>query len=130
MNFKNLCITNGIVCLLFGLPLLLFPNAITDLYMVDGESLTKSGEVLSRLYGTILVGLGIALFVSIKAQESYGRRGLLTLITIANILAAITHTYSILQGLENSSAWSTVVLVVIFAVWGGMLLSKEKKLSV
>lgn len=128
MNFKNLCIVNGIVCLLFGLQLLIIPASLGGFYLLEGESLTEISLFIGRLYGAVLMGLGIGFVISTKAQASYARRGILTIITVGNILGTIVHIYGILQGIENNMGWSTVVLLIVLAVWGGMLLSKETKL--
>lgn len=133
MSFKNLCICNGIICLLFGLLLLIIPSEFVDFIFPEGEdNLCKVGVILARGYGALLVGLGVALFISRKAKESYGRKGLLVLITVANgLLMVILALAFYLKTLDSSLAWLIVVFVVVgaIAVWSGILLLKEKTLE-
>ncbi len=126
MNHKNLFVFNGIVCLLFGLPLLLTPQLILKMYAVEWEGMNAIMEVVSRGYGTLLIGLGVGLFSATKSSLSHGRRALLIIITVANILVAFVHIYATLTVKENSLGWTIVVLVLILALWSGSLLMKEK----
>ncbi len=125
MTVKNFFLIEGIVCFLFGLPLLLDPSKVTDIYMTASEQFNSVSEVLGRGYGTVLIGLGVLFFSAMKATKSYGRRAILLGVTVSNILITLVHVYSITQGQENSTAWGTVILCTILTIWGGMLWNKE-----
>ena len=126
MTTKNLFIVSSLVALAFGLPLLFAPQAIIDVYAVDKATLTGITIHVSRCYGAILTAFGIAGLMSMNAGPSYGRRGLLIVTAINAALAMILNILAIMNGVENSVAWLTVVTLVVITAWAGLLLSKEK----
>jgi len=126
MTTKNLFLFNGIVCLLFGIPLLIAPDKLLDLYMVEGDRLGTMGTALARAYASVLIGLGIALLIATKAQLSYGRKALLALITVGNTLLIFVFGSLTMSGGAKPINWSSVVLVLIWAIWGGILWAREK----
>ncbi len=126
MNHKNLFIFNGIVCLLFGLSMMIVPSHIVRIYAPEDPGMSPYFALVTRAYGSLIFSLGIALFLSIKASESYGRRAILILITVANAILVLLHGYATMTGVENANGWGLVLLVAILAVWGGKLLMEEE----
>ena len=126
MNHKNLFIFNGIVCLLFGISMMVVPSHIVQIYVPEDPNMSPYSDLITRAYGSLIFSVGIALFLAIKASESYGRRAILVLITLANGLLVVFHAYATLTGVENVYGWGKVLLVAILAGWGGKLLMSEK----
>lgn len=124
MTIKNLLTSTAIIAVLIGLSLVFTPQMLSDLYNID-PIMSKGFIVLSRAYGSLLLGLGIALWISKNALPSAGRRGLLLIITISCALMGINYIHGILTGVNTNMAWSLVILTAILASWGGLLLSKE-----
>lgn len=124
MTIKNLLTSTAIIAVLMGLSLVFTPQMLSDLYNIE-PIMSKGFIVLSRAYGSLLLGLGIALWMSKNALPSAGRRGLLLIITISCALMAINYIDGILTGVNTNMAWSLVILTAILASWGGLLLSKE-----
>ena len=83
-------------------------------------------DLITRAYGSLIFSVGMALFLALNASESYGRRTILVLITLANGILMILHAYATLTGVENVNGWGKVLLVAILAGWGGKLLMEEK----
>lgn len=125
MNHKNLFIFNGIVCLLFGISMMIVPGHIVQIYTPEDPGMSPYFALITRAYGSLIFSVGIALFLAIKASESYGRRAILVLITLANGILVILHAYATLTGVENANGWGLVLLVAILAGWGGKLLMSE-----
>ena len=126
MTTKNLFIVSSLVAFAFGLPLLFAPQAIIDMYAADKSTLSGIALHVSRCYGALLIAFGIGGFMSLNAEPSYGRRGLLVITTINAALAMILNIVAINNGVQNSLAWLTVVTLVVITAWAGLLLSKEK----
>ena len=53
-------------------------------------------DLITRAYGSLILSVGIALFLALNASESYGRRTILVLITLANGILMILHAYATL----------------------------------
>ena len=126
MTFKNLFIFSSIVALAFGLPLLFAPQSIFDMYSVDKTNLSSSVTHVSRCYGGMLIAFGIGGFMALKAAPSHGRKSLLAITTINAGITTILNILAIKNGVENSNAWITVIVVGAIAIMAGMLLSKEE----
>ena len=105
------------------------PVQILKIYAAEWTTAPAFAIVTARGYGSLIFILGIALFSAIKATDSYGRRALLIIICFANALLVLLHGYGTITGIENAMGWSLVLLVGFMAVWGGMLLMKEKVVS-
>ena len=126
MNHKNLFLFDGIVCLLFGIPLLISPDMIVGMYAVDISTLDVYGTHMARDAGIVLTSVGIALLAATKARESYGRRALLIQIVVSSILLLALHVYAITAGYLNTLTWSIVALTLFLTIWSGKLLMAEK----
>lgn len=124
MAIKNLFTFNAIVCLIMSLSLIFTPQMLSDLYTID-PTMSNGAIVFSRAFGSLILGLGIALWMSRNAVPSDRRRGLLIIITISCGLTVINYIYGILTGVNTDMAWGLVILTAILALWGGLLLSKE-----
>ena len=129
MTTKNFFTVEGIVCLLFGLGFLLAPNIITALYDETKLGLNPLGDLYARTFGALLAAASVSNFILRDAPPSIGRRAWIVFATIGNVLLAILNIKAIMQGVQNSMGWSSVLLVVLLAFWGGSLLSKEKELA-
>lgn len=126
MTVKNLFTVNGIVCILFAIPLILFPVSFLQNYIVEGDHLGNIGVNVSRAYGGMLLALGVALLMARKAQPSYGRKGLLAAIFIGNLVGFLVYAQATFVGAAGSMTWSSVAITGIFAIWALLLLLKEK----
>jgi hypothetical protein len=126
MTVKNLFIFSSLVAFAFGLPLLFVPQTIIDLYAVDKSALTGIALHVSRAYGALLTAFGIGGLMSLNANVSHGRRGLLIITAVNGALAMILNILAITNGVENNLAWLTVVTLIVITAWSSLLLSKEK----
>ncbi|MCB0666651.1 MAG: hypothetical protein KDC80_12535 [Saprospiraceae bacterium] len=129
MNHRNLFIFNGIVCVFFGLGLMFAPVEILKIYAANLSEVPDFALVTAQGYGTLIFALAIALFSALKARESLGRRALLLIVCLGNGMLAILHAYATMKRVENSMGWTLVLLVGFLAVWGGMLLMREKPVN-
>ncbi|MFN8357947.1 MAG: hypothetical protein U0Y10_26030 [Spirosomataceae bacterium] len=125
MTLRNLFIFNTVINLLFGVPLVLAPKLLVDMYFVDPSQATAALLVVARAYGSLIFGLGVALWSARNAQASLGRRAILQMVVVANAIVAAIYTYAVLTNVYNSMGWSIVAINVTLAAWGGSLLAKE-----
>ena len=81
--------------------------------------------MIARAYGSVILGLGVALWSARNAQASLGRRAILQMVVVANAIAAAVYVFAILTNVYNSMGWNIVAINVVLTVWGGSLLAKE-----
>ncbi len=129
MNPKMLFTFNSVICFLFSVPLMLSPQLLMDIYLVDKTETNPATFVLARGYGTLMFGLAIALWTAKNAAPSVARRSMLFMVAVANILLVIVHVHSYSTGVENIMSWTIVAMAVLLAGWAGMLLAKENNLD-
>jgi hypothetical protein len=123
MTFRTLLIIKAVVCLAFGLFLLIAPAALLNLL---GAELNDGGTFTAREYGAAMIGtLLLAWFAKdVKAADARGAI-LLDLLVYDFIGVVVTASVSI-AGILNVLGWSIVVVYLFFTVGSGYLLLKEK----
>ncbi len=124
MTNKNFFTVQGLISLLFGVPLLLAPQLMLSTYS-QAES-TGVLDTILRAYGTPLIGFGVLAFLLRNTEASQTKNAYLKATIVTNVLVSIVHIRAILQGLENNLGWTTVSITLGLAIWAGILISKEK----
>lgn len=101
------------VAVLFGIPLLLAPNALLALYR--GGELNVPGIYNSMLYGACLIGLGVMNWLAATASPAEARPVIAgsAVVTVLGFVVAISRQ---LMGLAPPMAWVNVVLFFVIAV--------------
>jgi hypothetical protein len=127
MTVRNLLIVAGIVCLLFGLVLMISPATLIKM-IFNHPSFLETTIATSRNYGIMLTAVGIASLAARKSTPSWARFGFLVQSAFAGILLSVYDAYGIVKGIYNASTWGIVVITAIIGVWGLMLLLKERKI--
>jgi hypothetical protein len=127
MNTKNLFTAVAVVCLLFGITLAFMPDYMGSQYLTDPTLINPVVRMLGQDYGFCLIAVAVALGYSRNAAPSVARKGLLLFILLSNLFLILVHTMAVLNGIEKATAWLTVVISIVFAVWSGLLLSKENR---
>ena len=97
-----------------------------DMYGSQKTEVAGMLDTVSRAYGTILTGFGVASWMCRDAAPSIARRSMLMLTLVGDALVTIVHINAIMQGTENNLAWLIVLLTGGIAIWSALLLSKEQ----
>ena len=129
MTAKNFFLYVVVIDFAFGLGLLFVPQIIVDMYALEKGMDLGSFDALARGYGTLLTATGVGAYWVRNAAPSVGRQGLFIIGLVGSILVAILHIWAMQKGFENGMAWSIVLFSTIAAAWAGLLLSKEKGMS-
>ncbi len=130
MTTKNFFIFQAVIALGYGIPLLLFPQSVLEFYSTQNTDVTANIlDFVSRSYGALLTACGVAFYYMRNSSTSQGRRALLLLPSVGNPIAVILHILAILQNIENSIGWGTVIILSVLSVWAVLLLLKEKETS-
>ena len=112
----------GIVALAFGLGFLLTPDMALRIYGVPTQ---PHNLMLARYFGSALLGFGLIYFLARDTQDALAVRALLTSEVIGNLIGA-TISASAAGNLQNSMAWTSVVIYVVFAAGGAYYLFAAK----
>lgn len=123
MTFRTLLIIKAIVCLVFGLFLLLAPAVLLNLL---GTELNDGGTFTAREYGAALVGTLLLTWFAKNVKAADARGAILLDLLVYDLIGLIVTSSVVIAGVLNVLGWSIVVVYLFFTVGSGYLLLKEK----
>ena len=124
MKIKTLMICKAIVCLGFGLPMLIVPVFLMGIY---GLELDLNGVVMARLYGGALFGnLLLTWFARNDTGSTALHAAVLYLFVYDGINFFVT-LWATLTGIMGIIGWSAVAIYLFFTLGFGYALLNYKK---
>lgn len=122
MNLKTLMIIKAVICLTFGILLLLLPGFTYSLF---GASLNDAGIFAAREYGAALMGSLCLTWYARNAAESQSRRAIILDLFIYDAIGVVISVLALIQGLFNPLGWGLVAIYLFFAVGYGYFWFKK-----
>ena len=128
MNYRIMFALNSIVAFLFGLGFLFFPTRALGLF---GTETFVSTVLISRLFGTAMLGLGLVLWFAKDAKEASVQKGM----GIALLVSAVIGLVVTLLGTFASNAvirtngWAIMIVYVLLGLGYGYLLFLKREPS-
>jgi len=126
MSFRTLLIIKAVVCLVFGLFLLLAPGTLLGLL---GATLTDGGTFTAREYGAALMGTLLLTWFAKDVGARDARKAILLDLLVYDLIGTLITLWVVLSGVLNVLGWSIVVVYLFFTVGSGYLLAKGKPFS-
>jgi hypothetical protein len=123
MTFRTLLIIKAVVCIVFGLTLLLAPGVLFDLL---GSTLNDGGTFTAREYGAALIGTFLLTWFAKGVKAADARGAILLDLFIYDLIGAVITFLVVLSGVLNVLGWSIVVVYLFFTVGSAYLLVKER----
>lgn len=120
MTFRALLITKAIVCLVFGLFLLVAPGV---LFGVLGGMLSAAGRFAAREYGAAMIGTLLLTYLARNVAASDARRAILVDLLVYDAIGVIITVIAIFSGVLNALGWGIVAVYLLFALWSGIVLN-------
>jgi len=115
MNYRIMFALNSVVALLFGLGFLFFPTRALGLF---GTETFVSTVLVSRLFGTAMLGLGLVLWFAKDARDASVQKGM----GLALLVSALTGLIVTLLGTFASHAvirtngWAVAAVYLVFGL--------------
>jgi len=116
MKFSYLMVIKAIVCLVFGIPLLLVPGLLLSFY---GITLGPGGVFMARVYGASLLGNLMLTWFARNAADSEARRAIVLDLFIYDAIGFVVALLVQLSGLMNVLGWSIVTIYLLVALGYG-----------
>jgi hypothetical protein len=123
MTFRTLLIIKAVVCLVFGLVLLLAPVALLDWL---GAPLNDGGAFAAREYGAALIGTLLLTWFAKDVKAADARGAILIDLLIYDLIGVVITCSAVLSNILNVLGWGIVVVYLFFTVGSGYLLLREK----
>ncbi len=121
MKLKSLMIIKAIVCLGFGVLLLLIPD---KLFSIFGTTLGDGGMFTAREYGAALFGNLFLCWLAKDAAESDARRAIIAALFVYDLIGFIVTTITIIAGILNPLGWAVAFIYLFFTIGFGYFLFK------
>jgi len=125
MTFRALLITKAVVCLAFGVFLLVAPASLLALL---GASLVGAGLFTAREYGAAMIGTLLLTWFAKDVQARDARAAILLDLLVYDALGVIVTLLVVVAGVLNALGWGIVAVYAFFTIGSGWLLLKEKPL--
>jgi len=128
MNYRIMFALNSVVALLFGLGFLFLPSRALGLL---GTETFVSTVLVSRLFGTAMLGLGLVLWFAKDVTDVSMQKGM----GIALLVGAVTGLIVTMLGTFASHAvirtngWAVMLVYLIFGLGYGYLLFLKRESS-
>jgi len=123
MTFRTLLVIKAVVCLVFGVFLLLAPGSLFGLL---GASLGAAGMFTGREYGAALIGTLLLTWLAKDVAASDARRAILLDLLVYDAIGVVVTLLVVVSGVLNALGWGIVVVYGFFAVGSAYVLVREK----
>lgn len=123
MTFRTLLVIKAVVCLVFGLYLLVAPASLFGLL---GASLSGVGLFAAREYGAAMIGTLLLTWFAKEVQAPDARAAVLLDLLVYDGIGVVITAWVVAAGVLNALGWGIVLVYVFFTVGSGYLLLKER----
>lgn len=123
MKLKTLLVIKAIVCLCFGILVLLVPNFT---YSIFGATLTAGGIFAAREYGASMMGNLMLTWFARNSQASDSRWAIILALFVYDAVGVVVTLIAILSGALNPLAWLIVALYLFFTLGFGYFLLQKR----
>lgn len=126
MSFKYLMIVKALVCLTFGILMLIVPN---QLLSVLGATLSDGGIFTAREYGSALFGNLFLCWFAKNAGDSEARRAIILALFVYDLIGFVVTTITVVEGVLNPLGWFVVFVYLFFTIGFGYYFVKPPEVD-
>lgn len=127
MTFKTLLTIKAVVCLGFGVLLVLVPGELFDIL---GASLDDVGRIPAREYGAAMLGTLILTWLGRSLTDLKVQRIILLDLLVYDAVGFVVTLLPTVSGTLNALGWGIVAVYLFFTVGSGYLLVMVRAESV
>ncbi len=116
MKFSALMSIKAIVCLFFGVGLVLLPTTMMSFY---GLTLDAGGTVMTQLFGQAFFLLGLLLWLMRNTTEASTVKAFSISLFLGDAVGFVVSLMAVLNGVVNALGWTTVALYLFIGLGFG-----------
>ncbi len=116
MKFSTLMSIKAVVCLFFGVGMVLLPVTLMSLY---GATLDPTGAFMAQLFGQAFIVLGILLWLMRNTTEASTVRAFSMSLFLGDAVGFVVSLIAVLNGVVNPLGWTTVALFLFIGLGFG-----------
>ena len=122
MKLSTVFTLNAVVAVFFWLGFAIMPGTLVGFY---GASLGVAGLYVANLLGAAYLGYGVLTWMARNSAESEARRAVVIGQFVTFLVGLVFALIAQFTGVVNALNWTTVIIMVFFAVGYGLNLAKE-----
>jgi len=123
MSFRTLLIIKAIVCLVFGLFLLIAPVVLLKIL---GAELNDGGAFTAREYGAAMIGTLLLTWFAKDVKANDARGAILLDLLLYDLIGVVITVVAVISIVLNALGWAIVIVYLFFTLGSAYLLIKEK----
>ena len=116
MKFSTLMSIKSVVCLFFGIGMVLLPTTMMSLY---GASLDSGGAFMAQLFGQAFFLLGLLLWLMRNTSEPSTVQAFSISLFFGDAVGVVVSVIAVLNGVLNALGWTTVALYLLIGLGFG-----------
>jgi len=113
MTFRTLLIIKAVVCLVFGVFLLVAPAWLFGLL---GAAISGTGLFPAREYGAAMIGTLVLCWLARGVQASDARAAILLDLLVYDAIGVVITIAAVASGVLGTLGWGVVVVYLFFAI--------------
>ena len=127
MNYKQLMIIKALVCLFFGILLMIIPDVLISIF---GANLSAGGMFTAREYSSALFGNMFLCWFARNSVESDARKAIIIALFSYDFIAFIMTAITVIAGVLNILGWLIVLIYLFFTLGFGYFLVAPNKIKI
>lgn len=124
MRFRTMMVIKAVVCLVFGVTILLAP---VWLYGIFGATLDGGGVFAAREYGAAMLGILVLTWCGRNAPESDLRRVVAAALCVYDALGLVVTLVALFTGAIGALGWLVAALYLFLALGFGYFWLTSKR---
>jgi hypothetical protein len=126
MTIRTLFVILAILAVPHGIAFVLFPFQLNAIYGLEHSS---SAELVSRLFGAVLVGIGSIIWLARDFREDEAVRAVLMSSAVSYAIGLVVVVLATLAGTMNAMGWFATLIYLFGTVGCGYFLITHPKSS-
>ncbi len=116
MKFSTLMSIKAVICLFFGVGMVLIPTTLMSLY---GAILDPGGAFMAQLFGQAFFLLGLLLWLMRNTTEASTVKAFSISLFLGDAVGFVVSLMAVLNGVVNALGWTTVALYLVIGLGFG-----------
>ena len=118
MKLKHLLIINTVVCLVYGIILVLSPATMLSLHGVAQDPGTR---LMAQYFGSTLITMGLLTWFARNVADSEAQGVFILALLIGSVIGIVISVFGTVSGPMNAVGWSVVAIYILMALGFGYL---------
>ena len=113
MKLSNLLVVNTIVCLVYGIILVLTPATMLSLH---GVTQGPVEQLMGQYFGSALIAIGLLTWFARNVADSEAQRAIILALLISDVIGVIVSVLGTVSGVMSAVGWSAVGIYLLLAL--------------